>query len=266
MLSENKYLNSAGSVLAVLALSGAIVSAQYVGNTLAWAGIIYYLVCIAAIIFKHPWAKNITWGAVGFHVVLVSYSLWNWFTQEVPPCPYCFISAGLVLFAATALQRMPLAVLPVLLITTVWFSWPYAFAMEEYGPTPTEAAITAPESPSEKSTQAGSSEPTDGNAVTSASAGALDSSSGSDPGSKHTVTAPPRKTSQPAQNSSGQPGDNTSKAGADPGASQTGNDQPQTGTEPGGTNPAPGSEDQPDPGLVNPDPGSGDKPAKPESP
>ncbi|OPX86286.1 MAG: hypothetical protein A4E53_03196 [Pelotomaculum sp. PtaB.Bin104] len=264
MLSENKYLNNAGSVLAVLALSGAIVSAQYVGNTLAWAGIIYYLVCIAAIVFKHPWAKRITWGAVGFHVVLISYSLWNWFTQEIPPCPYCFIAAGLVLFAATALQRVPMAVLPVLLITTVWFSWPYAFAGDQYVTNPIEQTTITTDIPADGTVQTGSSEPADGNAGTSTSAGSLAGSSGSDPG-KQTVTTPPRKTSQQTQNPAVQPGDTPSKTSTEPGASQPGNEQPQT-EPPAGTDPDPGSGDKPDPGLVNPNPGSGDKPAKPESP
>lgn len=137
MLSIKKhYLNSIGSVLAVLALSGAIVSAHYVGNVLAWAGIIYYLVCIGAIAFKHHWAKYIIWGAVGFHVVLVSYSLWLWFTAGTLPCAYCFICAGLVLLAATALQKTPMAVLPMLLIIAVWLSWPYAFAMDDYNISP----------------------------------------------------------------------------------------------------------------------------------
>lgn len=108
LTAENNFTKMAGNVLAVLALCGA----YQVDNTLAWAGIVYYLICIAAIVFRYSGAKYVAWGAVGFHVDMVSYALWNWQTAGVRPCHFCFIAAGLALLAAVALQRLPLAVWP----------------------------------------------------------------------------------------------------------------------------------------------------------
>ncbi|MDD4169103.1 MAG: hypothetical protein PHD36_02365 [Desulfotomaculaceae bacterium] len=249
MLSEKNYLNNIGRVLAVLALSGAIASAQYVGNMLAWAGITYYLICIAAIIFKHPWARYITWAAVGFHIVLVSYSLWNWFTASIPPCQYCFIAAGLAFFAATALQKVPMAVFPVILMTAVWLSWPYAFAMEDYSSIPTEEPTTTSDAQLEETIQAGNSEPpADGDTGTSVPVDSPVSSSVSSTGNsstiKQTVTAPPKKTAvQPVE------------TGANTGAGAA---QSDDNTQPDNTT---GDNDG-----TKPDIGGSDKPAKPQPP
>lgn len=130
MLDNKGYINnnSYAKYPVILLLAGAIVSANYVGDLLAWTGILYYLICIAAILMNYRKAYMMLWAAVGVHVVLVGQSLWNWYYMDIEPCPYCFAAAGLILVAATAFTRMSVAVLPLILMFAVGYAWPWLFA------------------------------------------------------------------------------------------------------------------------------------------
>lgn len=119
-------------LLAVLALIGAIGAAYGAYSILTWPGIAYYTICIAALLFvRDPKVTYLLWFAVVFHaVVTVAYPLWLWHTQQIIPCIYCFAAFCFALIAAMIMYRLPVAVLPVLLMAGMLYAWPYAFALE----------------------------------------------------------------------------------------------------------------------------------------
>lgn len=133
MLILNKIKElGAQRLLAIVALLGAIGAAYGAYSTLTWPGIAYYTFCIAALLFiKDRRVIYLLWFAVGFHaVVTVGYSLWLWQTQQIIPCIYCFSATGFALIAALVMYRLPVAILPVLLLAGMLYAWPYAFAVE----------------------------------------------------------------------------------------------------------------------------------------
>jgi len=141
--NESRYWDIR-KILALLALVAAIVAAQGAGNIIAYIGIGYYVVCIIAILLRFRWAGGMLWLAVGAHVLLTGWALWNWYTELIIPCHYCLWAAGFVLLAATAFYRLPAAVLPVLLMVAVSAAWPYAFGdkvLDEINPSAGEATI-----------------------------------------------------------------------------------------------------------------------------
>ncbi len=117
-------------ILALIALAAAATSAYNAVGYLVYGGISYYSICAIAILFNHRRANLLLWGAVGVHAVLVGYSLWWWQTDQIIPCIYCFGAAGFALLAATVYTRLPVAILPALLIAGVWFAWPRLFYLD----------------------------------------------------------------------------------------------------------------------------------------
>lgn len=119
-------------LLAIVALTGAIGAAYGASSILTWPGIAYYTLCIAALLFiKDRRVVYLLWFAVLFHAVItVGYSLWLWQTQQIIPCIYCFSAFCFALIAAVVMYRLPVAVLPVLLMAGMLYAWPYAFALE----------------------------------------------------------------------------------------------------------------------------------------
>ncbi|MDD3652981.1 MAG: hypothetical protein PHO01_02165 [Desulfotomaculaceae bacterium] len=117
-------------LLAVLVLAGAIYAAYNASGILTWLGVAYYIFCIAALLlFKHPRVRLLLWFAVFAHTLLVGYSLWEWKTEQVIPCLYCFSAAFLALIAAILLYRLPVAIVPVIFFAGMLYAWPYAFAV-----------------------------------------------------------------------------------------------------------------------------------------
>lgn len=114
-------------ILALIALAGASIMAYRAGNYLSYVGITYYVVCAAAIILNYRRSAFLLWAAVVAHVVLVGYGLWNWQSDNVVPCIYCFGAAGFALLAATVYTRLAAALAPVFLIAITWYTWPYLF-------------------------------------------------------------------------------------------------------------------------------------------
>ncbi len=117
-------------ILALLALAAAAASAYNAVGYLVYGGITYYTICAIAILFNFRKSNLLLWGAVGVHAVLVGYSLWSWETAHIMPCIYCFGAAGFALLAATVYTKLPVAILPALLIAGVWFAWPHLFSLE----------------------------------------------------------------------------------------------------------------------------------------
>lgn len=118
----------ARKILALIALAGASAMAYGAGNYLSYVGIAFYAVCAAAIFLNYRRAGLLLWAAVGAHILLAGYSLWNWQTAQVAPCSYCFGAAGFALLAASAYTRPAVALTPVFLIAVTWYAWPYLFA------------------------------------------------------------------------------------------------------------------------------------------
>lgn len=131
-----------------LCIAGAVVSAYNVGDYISWTGIIYYFVCLLALIRDHPRVKLLLWGAVAAHAALVGYSIWRWLYLGIEPCPYCFASAGLMLVAATAQTKLPAAILPAMLIIVAAYAWPSLFA-PRYDIPYTQPVYKAPVTPAE---------------------------------------------------------------------------------------------------------------------
>lgn len=120
-------------ILALIALAAAAITAYGAVNYIAYGGITYYTICAIAILFNYRRASLMLWAAVGVHAVLVSYALLSWQTAGAHLCPYCFGAAGFALLAATVFTRLPAAILPVILITGVWFAWPHVFVKSHAG-------------------------------------------------------------------------------------------------------------------------------------
>lgn len=120
-------------ILALIALSGAAVSAYFAGNYLSYVGISFYVICAAAILLNCNRAVLLLWAAVCAHILLVGYSLWNWQSAQVFPCTYCFGAAGFALLAATVYTRLAAALATVLLIAITWYAWPYVFTEKSQG-------------------------------------------------------------------------------------------------------------------------------------
>lgn len=118
-------------IIALIALAGASAMAYGAGNYLSYVGIAYYFICAAAILLNFSRAGRLLWAAVGAHILLTAYSVWNWQAAGIIPCQYCFGAAGLVLLAATALYRLPAVIMPVLLVTCAWYAWPFMFSNNE---------------------------------------------------------------------------------------------------------------------------------------
>lgn len=114
-------------IIAILAVVGAITAAYYKGDLLACLGISYYLLCIAALVLKHPRAGLLLLGAVGVHVTLVIYSLLRWQVFNITPCHFCFLAAGCALVAAVVYYRPRFAVFPVTVIIAGFYLWPGIF-------------------------------------------------------------------------------------------------------------------------------------------
>jgi len=117
-------------ILALIALAAAATSAYNAVGYLVYGGITYYTICAIALLLNLRKANLLLWGAVGVHAVLVGYSLWGWQTAQIIPCIYCFGAAGFALLAATVYTRLPVAILPALLIAGVWFAWPHLFYLD----------------------------------------------------------------------------------------------------------------------------------------
>jgi hypothetical protein len=117
-------------ILALIALAVAATSAYNAVGYLVYGGITYYTICAIAILFNYRRANLMLWAAVGVHALLVGYSLWGWQTAQIIPCIYCFGAAGFALLAATVYTRLPVAILPALLIAGVWFAWPHLFYLD----------------------------------------------------------------------------------------------------------------------------------------
>lgn len=129
-------------ILAVLALIAAIGAAFGSGDLLAYIGIAFYLLCIAALFMKHPQAHLLLWTAVGVHTILVSFSLWRWQALGVTPCHFCFLAAGSALVAAVVYYQPRLALVPLGLMLAVGFSWSALFGSNEAN-SPLQPAIEA---------------------------------------------------------------------------------------------------------------------------
>ena len=129
--------------LILLCLAGAIYSAYNVGNSLSWAGILYYTLCILAVLKNNRRVLHLLWAAVGIHAVLISYSLWQWSHLQVVPCHYCFAAAGLLLTAAVTRIKLPAVILPLILMVGVGFAWPWIFAKQTDLPNTRPAATQA---------------------------------------------------------------------------------------------------------------------------
>lgn len=247
---ENRYWD-ARKILALLALAAAIAAARGAGNYLAYAGVSYYLVCIAAILLRFRWAGCLLWFAVGVHVLLTGWSFWEWHSELIIPCRYCLWAAGFVLLAATAFYRLPAAVLPVLLMVGASAAWPYAFgekALEKYYSPAGKTTVQPVSAP-------GNNEPGE-NEETSLSGESPGENLPAEPGDAAAENPAPAKTSPavkpaptvtpPPQPEPGTPGQNETPdqpagAGSQPAPEQTKQDSP----------PEP-PEDQPDPGVVKP--------------
>lgn len=125
---ESSKKVDARKITALIALAGASAMAFGTGNYLSYVGIAYYVICAAAILLSFSRVGLLLWAAVGAHILLTAYSVWNWQAAGTIPCQYCIGAAGFVLVAATALYRLPAVILPVLLVTTVWYAWPSIFS------------------------------------------------------------------------------------------------------------------------------------------
>ena len=125
---ENTTKTESRKFLAMIALTGAAIMAYYAGNYLSKVGVFYYAISAIALLLNYRRSSLLLWAAVGAHAVLVGYSLWQWQAAQVQPCIYCFGAAGFALLAATAYTRLAAAIVPALLIASVWMAWPYVFA------------------------------------------------------------------------------------------------------------------------------------------
>lgn len=125
---ESSKKVDARKIIALIALAGASAMAYGAGNYLSYVGVAYYFICAAAILLNFSRAGLLLWAAVGAHMLLTAYSVWNWQAAGIIPCQYCFGAAGFVLIAATALYRLPAVILPVLLVTCAWYAWPFMFS------------------------------------------------------------------------------------------------------------------------------------------
>jgi hypothetical protein len=134
-------------ILTLIALAAAATTAYGAVNYIAYGGITYYTICAIAILFNYRRASLMLWAAVGVHAVLVSYALWSWQTAGAHPCPYCFGAAGFALLAATIFTRLPAAILPVILITGVWFAWPHVFVKSHAGASQQPVSETQSQTP-----------------------------------------------------------------------------------------------------------------------
>ena len=252
--NESRYWDIR-KILALLALVAAIVAAQGAGNIIAYIGIGYYVVCIIAILLRFRWAGGMLWLAVGAHVLLTGWALWNWYTELIIPCHYCLWAAGFVLLAATAFYRLPAAVLPVLLMVAVSAAWPYAFGdkvLDEINPSAGEATIEPVSAPGDN--QPGEEDdtlPAGENPAMGLPAGPEGSGTANPaPAGTSPAAQPAPAASQPSPPEPGTPAQHGAAvqpagAGSEPSAEQP--SQPEPGNSP--DQPV----NQPDPGAEEPD-------------
>jgi len=114
-------------IIVLAALAGAVIAANGRANALAYTGIAYYLICAVAVLLNHRLTSLLLWSAVLVHAALTGYLIWEWLTTGATPCFYCLGAAGFALLAAVAWWKTPAALLPAILMATVWFAWPLIF-------------------------------------------------------------------------------------------------------------------------------------------
>jgi len=113
--------------IVLAALTGAVIAANGRANALAYLGMAYYLICAVAVVRNHRQTSLLLWSAVVVHTALTGYLIWSWLTSGAMPCYYCMAAAGFALLAAVAWWKTPAALVPALLMATVWFAWPLIF-------------------------------------------------------------------------------------------------------------------------------------------
>lgn len=113
--------------LVLLALTGAMMMAFMAHSSLTYIGILYYLICLVVVLKSdcRTIPNQLLWAAVGLHLILICYLLWIWKTIGIFPCFFCIAAAGFALIAATAFSKLPLSVIPMVLLAMLWYNWPY---------------------------------------------------------------------------------------------------------------------------------------------
>ncbi|MCL6559258.1 MAG: hypothetical protein K6U74_10765 [Firmicutes bacterium] len=117
-------------ICVVALLAGAALSAFKVGKFTAWAGIVCYVVCIAAIAKNRREASVAVLLLAAAHAFLTAYSFWNLYANSIPLCPYCLITAGLVWLAAALMWKPLSALVPAAAMVAVWYAWPWLMPAE----------------------------------------------------------------------------------------------------------------------------------------